>query len=74
MNRHRFREELAVSGFTPGEPSAPAVGAFVACPVALCPGTGLSAWQQNLYRLALEQAQAANQPSLLERSLVRSAN
>jgi hypothetical protein len=44
-------------------------GAFIACPIALLPVTGSihAAWQQSIYQLAFEQAQAATaRPSLFE--------
>jgi hypothetical protein len=45
-------------------------GAFIACPIGLLavPGGLTGPWQQSIYQLAFEQAQAATKcPSLFER-------
>jgi hypothetical protein len=70
MDLHRFREHLSA------DLPAVAPSAFVACPIALCPGMAgpQGLWQQMLYQMAWQQAQAARQPSLLERSLARALN
>jgi hypothetical protein len=76
MASHRFR--LHVNGYLLPEPPAPTItpGHFVACPAAFI--QGLSAqqllWQQMVYQLAFEQAQAALRPSLLERDLLAAWN
>ena len=48
------------------------LGAFVFCPATLLQGLTLSQWagQQAIYRLAFEQAQIENTPTILERDLL----
>jgi hypothetical protein len=50
-------------------PAAPAVGAFMMLPVANLPPEQL-AWQCALYEWAFSAAQAAVQPSIVERDLL----
>ncbi len=69
MNRVLFNEPT-IAYCLPRPPApAPRPGAFVLCPV--CPAA--AGWLQGqlaLYRLAFERAQAAVQPSLVERDLL----
>jgi hypothetical protein len=70
MHTHRFRQQTA-EGSLGRMPSAqaPASG-FVVCPLALQRPAGAALlWQQQLYQLAFERAQAAARPSLLERAM-----
>jgi hypothetical protein len=50
----------------PTRPSVPPATAFIFCPVPLSSPQQADALHQ-LYRMALEQAQAAQRPTLLER-------
>jgi hypothetical protein len=72
VHSHRFRDQLNRLSLPVPAPVEPAVGAFMACPAAvLCQVSPAQwSWQQEIYRLALEQAQAAARPSLLERDLL----
>jgi hypothetical protein len=68
MNRHRFLAP-EVLGPKPGAAApAPPVSGFMVCPVAPYPGwAGPPPWWHEVYRIALEQAQAALRPSRWER-------
>ena len=72
MHAHRFRDQLARFSLPVPVPVEPTPGAFMACPAAvLCPVSPVQwSWQQEIYRLALEQARAVARPSLLERDLL----
>jgi hypothetical protein len=67
MQTHRFQNLLneEPQDWTPR--SSPSAGAFSLCPIplAVCPADRLV--QQQIYQLALEQAQAVVRPSWLER-------
>lgn len=67
MHRRRF---LAPGELGPKpDVSIPPVSGFMACPVALCPGWMGPAvpWWHEVYRIALERAQAVLRPSRWER-------
>jgi hypothetical protein len=69
MHANRFRQQTAERPFgsTPSA-KAPASG-FMVCPLALQRPAGTAClWQQQLYQLAFERAQAAARPSLLQRA------
>ncbi len=72
MKHHRLSNTMDQIYRLP-RPSGPAVSpaGFVIYPVALLQGLSAAqqAWQQSLYQLALEQAQAELRPSLPERDL-----
>jgi hypothetical protein len=72
MQRHRFLEQVNRQWLP--RPQARPVNpmAFRACPPTLMPGVPGSAlpWQEQVYRLAFEQAQAVVRPSLPERDLL----
>jgi hypothetical protein len=75
MQRHRFLEQMNRESASPV--SAPATGAFIVCPMVLVQGGGggFGVWQQQLYQLAFQQAQASvQQPSLWKRALAPSLN
>jgi hypothetical protein len=67
MSHHRFLD--LVHAESPAQPAARPIEAsgFMACPLVL--QTGVWSWQQQIYQLAFEQAQAVVHPSLLERWL-----
>ncbi len=66
MTHHRFAD--LVNG-PPAPASCPAAPAgFVLAPLFLCPAAGACSWQHHLYLLALQQAQDAARPSLLDRA------
>jgi hypothetical protein len=70
MHANRFRQQTGEwsLGAMPSA-KAPASG-FVVCPLALQRPVGAAClWQQQLYQLAYERAQAAARPSLLERAM-----
>jgi hypothetical protein len=76
MQRHRILE-AALSRQLPRPPAAPInASAFCICPIGLLQGVSAEAsrWQQLLYQLAFEQAQAVVRPSLPERDLLGSWN
>jgi hypothetical protein len=56
----------------PAPSAAPVPAAFVVCPLVLVSNTNIlhQLWQEAVYRLAYEQAQAAARPSILERDLL----
>jgi hypothetical protein len=62
MHAHRFQESPPPD-LPRLAPPAVAPGAFLVCPVA-----GPCPWLAGLYQWAWQQAQAVQQPSLLERS------
>jgi hypothetical protein len=72
MHRHRFLSDIDV--YRLPRPAAPAIapGSFMTCPCMLLQGQTMQQcqWQQYLYQVAFEQAQAQAQPSLLERDLL----
>ena len=72
MHRHRFLEQLERQRLPQSQARPISAGAFCACPVALVMGVPAVAlhWQQRLYQLAFEQAQAVVRPSLPERDLL----
>jgi hypothetical protein len=72
MHRHRFLGEVEYYRIPKPPPPQPAPTSLVVCPLFLIQGQSLQQclWQQQLYRIALEQAQAVAQPSLLERDLL----
>jgi len=70
MEPHRIRQQTAEwsLGHIPSVKGS--ASGFVVCPLALQrPAGAASLWQQHLYRMALERAQAAARPSLLERAM-----
>jgi hypothetical protein len=72
MHRHRFLEQLEQQGLPQPRPQPISRGAFCACPMGLMmavPPLALQ-WQQRIYQLAFEQAQAVVRPSLPERDLL----
>jgi hypothetical protein len=76
MSRHRFLGLVRTEPALPANASA-LVSGFVACPMVLQAAVlqaGQWAWQQQVYQLAYEQAQAVVRPSLLERWQAASAN
>ena len=72
MHRHRFLEQLERQRLPQPRPQPINSGAFCACPMALAMGVPAAAWhwQQRIYQLAFEQAQAVVRPSLPERDLL----
>ena len=72
MNHHRL-SLLAEETYRLPRPSGPGVSpaTFVAYPMALLQGLSdaQQLWQQSIYQLAFEQAQADLRPSLPERDL-----
>ena len=73
MRRHQFEPTEAPVSRLPRPPAPnPSPNHFLVCPAALL--QGLSAeearMRQELYRLALAQAQAVARPSLVERDLL----
>ncbi|MFO0841393.1 MAG: hypothetical protein U0797_03195 [Gemmataceae bacterium] len=66
MQRHRFREQLAKEEMARRQPTVPQ--GFVMCPMALTQGwQGQTCPWEEVYKLALERAQAVVRPSRLER-------
>ena len=72
MHRHRFLEHLERQAFPQPQARPISTAAFCACPMALVMGVPAVAlqWQQRIYQLAFEQAQAVVRPSLPERDLL----
>ncbi len=72
MPSNRVRQ-IVEESYTLPRPAAPAISptSFVAYPVALLQGLSdaQQLWQQSIYQLAFEQAQADLRPSLPERDL-----
>ncbi len=68
MGRHRFLDR-ASAWDRPAAPPQPSFG-FVVCPAALIQGMNapFCPWQQHVYQMAFQQAQADLRPSLLERA------
>lgn len=70
MQPHRFREQAAEWSLGRAVTAKAPASGFVVCPLALQrPVVAPSWWQQQLYQLAFERAQAAARPSLLERAM-----
>jgi len=71
MNRHRFLELVAERRLPQPTQATLRAAAFVACPLARIFGwsEAMCAWQQQVYQLAFQQAQAVVRPSLPERDL-----
>jgi len=70
MSRNRLLDQHNSWQEPSSAPQGFHVDAFVMCPVAACPAVGgqQPTWQQTLYQMAFEQAQAATRrPSLFER-------
>ncbi len=77
MSNNRFslgnRELRTAPGASPLASSG-AMGAFLVCPLPLLQGGGVPPLWQQVYQLALEQAQAVVRPSRWERLVAPSAN
>ena len=68
MHRHRFRAPEVLGPNPSAAAPAPPVSGFMVCPVALYPGwAGPPLWWHEVYRIALERAQAVLRPSRWER-------
>lgn len=68
MDNHRFSDSLEPLYLPQPQRQSANPGSFMACP--LCLGMSQSTashWQQNLYQIALMQAQAVHQPPITER-------
>jgi hypothetical protein len=65
MNRHRFLEQMEQRHLPRPQARPINMMAFCACPVVLA-----RPWQQQVYQMAFEQAQAVVRPSLPERDLL----
>jgi hypothetical protein len=72
VQSHRFRDQLDRVSFPASAPAPLSVNGFMPCPVAvLCQVSPVQwLWQQQIYQLALEQAQAVARPSWLERDVL----
>ena len=72
MNRHPVLHESEIYRLPRPPMPTMGLGAFVFCPATLLQGLTLSQWaaQQAIYRLAFEQAQIENTPTILERDLL----
>jgi hypothetical protein len=72
MTTHRFLDQLGDPHNATSGPAGIVPGAFMVCPLVLCPAFAgpLAAWQQQVYQVAFEQAQAAaHLPAQVERDL-----
>jgi hypothetical protein len=70
MGFHRFVENVSQTGLESSVQTALQPAAFMACPIALfaAPAGLQGTWQQGIYQLAFEQAQAAaRRPNIFER-------
>jgi hypothetical protein len=68
MNRHRFLRPEGPGRAAGAAACVPPAGGFVVCPVALYPGwVGPPLLWHEVYRIALERAQAVLRPSRWER-------
>jgi hypothetical protein len=72
MHRHRFLQHLERQALPQPQARPISAGAFCMHPMALVVGVPAVAlqWQQRIYQLAFEQAQAVVRPSLPERDLL----
>jgi hypothetical protein len=70
MQRHRFRQQSDQTRFLHPQTQPINPSAFCVCPPSLVMSGLAAAWQQRIYQLAWEEAQAVVRPSLLERDLL----
>ncbi len=70
MQSHRFRDQLGLETRSPVAATRQSAGGFMVCPVPLQASAAEQSWQQQIYQMAFEQAQAVVRPSWLERDVL----
>ena len=76
MHGHRFQNQRGFYRLPQPPAPRPTPGTFIAYPMPLFQGLNAEqrSWQQSVYQLAFEQAQAVVRPSLRERDLLAAWN